>query len=80
MPIKGISNEDLPNSWECPSCCESGKNADYRVRREIKIFHRMMNHDNILFFTATFELVKNPQKSESTISLQMTTTTSFNII
>jgi F-box and leucine-rich repeat protein 10/11 len=29
--VKGIINEDLPNSWECPSCCESGKNADYRV-------------------------------------------------
>ncbi|KAG5680189.1 hypothetical protein PVAND_009714 [Polypedilum vanderplanki] len=30
--VKGIINEDLPNSWECPSCCESGKNADYRPR------------------------------------------------
>ena len=27
----GIVNEDLPNSWECPSCCKSGKNTDYRV-------------------------------------------------
>lgn len=33
--IKGIVNEDLPNSWECPTCCESGKNADYRVRHII---------------------------------------------
>ncbi|CRK99580.1 CLUMA_CG012893, isoform A [Clunio marinus] len=30
--VKGVINEDLPNSWECPSCCESGKNADYRPR------------------------------------------------
>lgn len=29
---KGIVNEDLPNSWECPSCCKSGKNNDYKVR------------------------------------------------
>lgn len=28
----GIVNEDLPNSWECPSCCVSGKNTDYKVR------------------------------------------------
>lgn len=28
---KGIVNEDLPNSWECPSCCKSGKNNDYKV-------------------------------------------------
>lgn len=28
---KGIVNEDLPNSWECPSCCRSGKNYDYKV-------------------------------------------------
>lgn len=28
---KGIVNEDLPNSWECPSCCKSGKNTDYKV-------------------------------------------------
>ncbi|XP_058446304.1 jmjC domain-containing histone demethylation protein 1 isoform X1 [Malaya genurostris] len=30
--IGGIINEDLPNSWECPSCCKSGKNTDYRPR------------------------------------------------
>ncbi|XP_053961055.1 jmjC domain-containing histone demethylation protein 1 isoform X1 [Anastrepha ludens] len=29
---KGIMNEDLPNSWECPSCCRSGKNNDYKPR------------------------------------------------
>lgn len=29
--INGIVNEDLPNSWECPTCCKSGKNTDYRV-------------------------------------------------
>nr|XP_029732938.1 jmjC domain-containing histone demethylation protein 1-like [Aedes albopictus] len=30
--INGVVNEDLPNSWECPSCCQSGKNTDYRPR------------------------------------------------
>lgn len=29
--VSGLVNEDLPNSWECPRCCESGKNADYKV-------------------------------------------------
>ncbi|XP_026462710.1 jmjC domain-containing histone demethylation protein 1-like [Ctenocephalides felis] len=29
---EGVVNEDLPNSWECPLCCRSGKNADYRPR------------------------------------------------
>lgn len=28
----GIVNEDLPNSWECPLCCKSGKNTDYKPR------------------------------------------------
>lgn len=27
----GVVNEDLPNSWECPTCCSSGKNSDYKV-------------------------------------------------
>lgn len=30
--ISGIVNEDMPNSWECPVCCKSGKNTDYRPR------------------------------------------------
>ncbi|XP_055707188.1 jmjC domain-containing histone demethylation protein 1 [Phlebotomus papatasi] len=30
--ISGIVNEDLPNSWECPICCKSGKNTDYKPR------------------------------------------------
>lgn len=29
--LHGVVNEDLPNSWECPSCCSSGKNNDYKV-------------------------------------------------
>lgn len=29
--VKGVVNEDLPNSWECPLCCISGKNTDYKV-------------------------------------------------
>uniref|UniRef100_A0A182TAA1 CXXC-type domain-containing protein n=1 Tax=Anopheles maculatus TaxID=74869 RepID=A0A182TAA1_9DIPT len=28
----GIVNDDLPNSWECPTCCKMGKNTDYRPR------------------------------------------------
>lgn len=28
----GVVNEDLPNSWECPVCCKSGKNTDYKPR------------------------------------------------
>lgn len=27
----GVVNEDLPNSWECPKCCDAGKNNDYKV-------------------------------------------------
>lgn len=23
-----VINDDLPNSWECPECCESGRNLD----------------------------------------------------
>ena len=30
--ISGYVNEDLPNSWECPKCCKSGKNSDYKPR------------------------------------------------
>lgn len=32
-PSSGVVNEDLPNSWECPSCCMSGKNNDYKVNQ-----------------------------------------------
>lgn len=34
--ISGIVNEDMPNSWECPPCCKTGKNTDYKVRSSIK--------------------------------------------
>lgn len=30
---QGCINEDLPNSWECPLCCKSGKNSGYKVRK-----------------------------------------------
>lgn len=33
----GVVNEDLPNSWECPTCCILGKNNDYKVRAYISI-------------------------------------------
>ncbi|XP_032669719.1 jmjC domain-containing histone demethylation protein 1-like [Odontomachus brunneus] len=26
-------NDDVPNSWECPECCERGRNLDYRPRQ-----------------------------------------------
>lgn len=26
-------SDDLPNSWECPECCESGRNLDCRPRQ-----------------------------------------------
>ncbi|XP_073991040.1 lysine demethylase 2 [Rhodnius prolixus] len=29
---KGVYNEDLPNSWECPKCVRDGKNTVYRPR------------------------------------------------
>ena len=28
---EGAINEDLPNSWECPKCCEAGKQGQIRV-------------------------------------------------
>lgn len=30
--IKGIINEDLKNSWICPSCVMAGRNTDYKPR------------------------------------------------
>lgn len=32
IQVNGVVNEDLPNSWECPLCCMSGKNTDYKVQ------------------------------------------------
>ncbi|XP_012276970.1 jmjC domain-containing histone demethylation protein 1 [Orussus abietinus] len=32
-PQRIATSEDLPNSWECPQCCESGRNLDYRPRQ-----------------------------------------------
>ena len=32
--IEGIVvSDDLPNSWECPECCESGRNLDAKPRQ-----------------------------------------------
>ena len=30
---EGILNEDLPNSWECPRCCDLGKQGQLKVSR-----------------------------------------------
>lgn len=27
-------NDDVPNSWECPECCERGRNLDSRPRQQ----------------------------------------------
>lgn len=32
VPIGGQINEDLPNSWECPTCTTMGLNHDYKPR------------------------------------------------
>lgn len=32
-PQRITVSDDLPNSWECPQCCESGRNLDYRPRQ-----------------------------------------------
>ena len=29
--VTGIVNEDLPNSWECPKCCDDGKQGQLKV-------------------------------------------------
>lgn len=54
---KGIVNADLPNSWECPSCCRSGKNNDYKVSEEkrkrkarMNILLRKMRKRFVFFF------------------------------
>ena len=28
---EGIVNEDLPSSWECPKCCDGGKQGQMKV-------------------------------------------------
>ncbi|XP_052126433.1 jmjC domain-containing histone demethylation protein 1 [Frankliniella occidentalis] len=43
---EGVVNEDLPNSWECPRCCQEGKNVEYkprhfRARQKSSDFRRM---------------------------------------
>lgn len=39
----GVVNEDLPNSWECPTCCILGKNNDYKVSVNNKILFSVLN-------------------------------------
>lgn len=33
---EGVVNEDLPNSWECPRCCQEGKNVEYKVHAHLQ--------------------------------------------
>lgn len=60
---KGIVNEDLPNSWECPSCCRSGKNYDYKVSYEIysENFNRNCNKFHG-FSPVTFEPARSHRR------------------
>uniref|UniRef100_A0A1B6EBZ4 [histone H3]-dimethyl-L-lysine(36) demethylase n=1 Tax=Clastoptera arizonana TaxID=38151 RepID=A0A1B6EBZ4_9HEMI len=30
--VKGILDEDLPSSWECPKCCKDGRNVENKRR------------------------------------------------
>jgi len=34
LPRDGIINHDLPNSWECPKCCNAG------APKNVKVWHR----------------------------------------
>lgn len=56
----GVVNEDLPNSWECPKCCDAGKNNDYKVCTLMLQFlsHRKFNFQCI-FSLDIFVLGKN---------------------
>ena len=29
--LEPVTNEDLPNSWDCPGCCEAGKSGQKKV-------------------------------------------------
>ena len=29
-------NDDLPNSWECPQCCEKGHNIDNKRQTKVR--------------------------------------------
>lgn len=52
---QGVVNEDLPNSWECPSCCSSGKNNDYKVIIFIDFnFFLVFNYNVIVIVAPTF--------------------------
>lgn len=44
VQVNGVVNEDLPNSWECPLCCMSGKNTDYKVRKTFIIISFVYFH------------------------------------
>ncbi|XP_064613441.1 lysine-specific demethylase 2A-like isoform X2 [Liolophura sinensis] len=32
LQSEGVINEDLPNSWECPKCCQGGGEGDFKAR------------------------------------------------
>lgn len=63
--VNGVVNEDLPNSWECPTCCVSGKNNDYKVRTEqsiSKMHHVEIKNSQMLISQKTFITVFNIQE------------------
>ena len=53
MATNGVVNEDLPNSWECQSCCLSGKNNDYKVILTLKKKTSNNSINFLCFFSAT---------------------------
>ena len=38
LTSKGVVNEDLPSSWECPKCCEEGKQSQGKVSVRASFF------------------------------------------
>lgn len=38
----GVVNEDLPNSWECPKCCQDGKRGQIKVKTKFCIMESII--------------------------------------
>lgn len=41
-----VVSDDLPNSWECPECCESGRNLNVKIRPGVKARSRKISLSN----------------------------------
>lgn len=66
---EGVVNEDLPNSWECPRCCQQGKNVEYKVLSLPNPSHYIILI--ALGFIAYFALICSLDISEQGKSLQI---------